>query len=184
MLPGGVKIKVGLDLDGVVCNYQQYFIDVLNKDRGSNYTLEDWKDWDFSDAHFKGDEFKERVLDSMKHLEYLSPMEGALNGIRRLRNHHTIHVITHRFEEGRLNTLRWLDRYGVDFQSLTFTDKKGKLASILGIDLMIEDSELHAKDLANQGVKVLLYDNLYNQNCSGRLIERVTGWDDIVKILT
>ncbi len=180
---GDIKIKIGLDLDGVVCDFFGRFIEEVNNTYGTHFTKADWTDYYFSNSGLPRDHMKRMFRDSMKYLDELEPMEGALEGISKLNEDHTIHIVTHRFLEGRLNTLKWLDNNKVEFDTLSFTPNKGSLAYRLGLDVVVEDTPEMAIDIANNGVKTLLYANLYN-HIEHPLISRVNTWKDITQILT
>lgn len=87
---------------------------------------------------------------------YLSsgPDEDAARALRSLVfDGHEVHLITAR---GFLNhkkltvrhTVRWLERYGIPYNSLTFTRAKGFHAKWLGLDYFIDDNEQNWRDVA------------------------------------
>ena len=180
-------MKIGLDLDGVVADYHTFFISNVNKRYGKELKLEDWTDYEFSKSGLPVKKIWEIIHSHARNsgFKYLKPLYGARKGIRVLREAgHTIHVVTHRFDEARLDTLAWLDQYKIEFESLSFTGDKGKIGQILGLDVMIEDSMPKAQDIANHGIRTLLYSRPWNNSLEEhKLIERVSNWNHIGNIL-
>ena len=178
-------MKLGLDLDGVVIDYHSWFIEDFNAKNGTNLTLQDWTDYEFTKS---GKNLKDIWDIIQKHSitgGFIHPKEipGAIHAIRQLSDKYTIHIITYRLNHSRQDAITWLDRYRVPFDSISFTKDKAKMAYILGCDIMIEDDLKNARAVANIGIETLLYDRPYNQSDIEPLIQRVKSWDEILNIL-
>lgn len=85
---------------------------------------------------------------------------------------------------------KWLKKYKMDFDSIQYCSESNtpveKLMSCskLSVDLMIEDKPDVAMLLANNGVKVLLFDAPYNKDINHPNIIRVYTWDEIYDMVT
>lgn len=83
----------------------------------------------------------------------------------------------------------WLNKYNFKFESIEYCSEKYSLrdklmgCSKLKVDLMIEDKPDIAMFLANNGIKVLLFDAPYNKEISHNNIIRVKDWYEISDII-
>jgi hypothetical protein len=85
------------------------------------------------------------------------PITGALPVLDDLRkNGHTIHLITNRFVGRRVqeNTDRWLQKWAVPYDSLTYAEDK----SVLNIDLHLDDKPSNVDALRETGCAAYVYD--------------------------
>ncbi|HRD16354.1 MAG TPA: hypothetical protein PK181_05975, partial [Methanothrix soehngenii] len=85
---------------------------------------------------------------------------------------HTIHIITHRTFEGRgvHNTMDWLQKSGLEFDSITFSEDK----TLVGVDLLLDDYEKNWKAAQDQGIECVLMSHSYNEHVTAAT--RVDGW--------
>ena len=178
-------MKLGIDLDGVVSDYQTYFLESFNERFGTNYILQDWKDYSFIPEGFTKEAFWKMIEEHAKigAWRYLSPIEGAIEGITTLSQHNSIHLISHKLEEAKADTITWLSEHKIPYDSISFTLDKSRMAYILGIDIMIEDSYKNAVEVASTGIETLLFDRPWNrEETTTPLIQRVQNWKEIVDI--
>ena len=98
-------------------------------------------------------------------------------------DHNLIGYLSRRF----LN--HWLRDNGFFHDKLFYCHEEGvswqKLMHCLenNVDVMIDDNPVTANVLANNGIRVLLYDAPYNQSIEGDHITRVKNWNEIREIL-
>lgn len=135
-------MKIGFDLDGVVYDFLSCFREYVMKvrpdleveDKGST-RWEFYEDWGLSLG-----EFLNLMRDAAEagHLYTTQPpIEGIADVMYWCRNAgHSVHIITHRAEYGaKANTERWLAKWGVPHDTLTFSKDK----HIVDADVLIED---------------------------------------------
>ncbi|MBI3521824.1 MAG: hypothetical protein HY071_01835 [Chloroflexi bacterium] len=117
---------------------------------------------------------------------------------------HELYFITARAERRRVVTETWLREKGLiehakavhlkpqgDFVPTTrgkydatgSAVYKVRLAAELSLDAFCEDDELISRSLAESGVRVWLFDQPWNREVAHPLIERVTGWSDVIAAL-
>lgn len=88
-------------------------------------------------------------------------------------------------EYNRKTFKKWLSKNNIRFKSIQFCSEhntpieKMIACSKLSVDVMIEDKPEVAMYLAENGVKVLLFDNPYNQGLEHENMIRVKNWDEI-----
>src|SRR5581483_5888062 len=124
-----------------------------------------------------------RVAEWFSSPEYLRslPIPGSREAVARLAKYHELHIITSRSTRVEQLTRDWLDlHFPIKFAGLHFTnhfqsDRKSKaeVCKILDISLLVEDSPLHAQDVAKAGITVLLLDAPWNQEEVSEPIVRV-----------
>ncbi|MCH8970878.1 MAG: hypothetical protein IH918_02185 [Acidobacteria bacterium] len=110
-------MRLGIDLDGVVANFTQGWMNFYNRDFGTNFVFEDSKNWGdpVGLTHFNHiDEFWEwsSDLDGHSVFWHLDPFPGAVDAIRSLVDGgHQIIVITTKPDFAVADTYDWLERH-------------------------------------------------------------------------
>ena len=122
------------------------------------------------------------------------PFQEAIEVIRKLGQHHELHIVTGRPDFLTEATHHMLQTYFPDiFSSVEFTNffseeksrPKSKVCQDLGADLLIDDHIHHARVVAECGTDVLLFGD-YPWNQADELptnIRRVSGWREIGELL-
>lgn len=188
--------KIGIDFDDILFDFNHKYCEFLKERYGTNLCFDDIYTYDMcvvwnTDIHEavrRVDEF----ISSQMHDE-VSPVSGSVETIKELRNYYELHLITSREEKFQDKTLNWLDKHFPNFfNKIHFTNffgenkikrMKSEVCIENGIKLMIEDAPVHAKDLAEMGIEVLLLDKPWNRVETHTLVKRVYEWKEIEKIL-
>ena len=117
----------------------------------------------------------------------LEPIQGALEGIVSLQDKgHRIHIITSREGQTKAYAVKWLEKYRVKYNSISFTRNKSTTAYFMNIDIAVDDSIRHVQNYQALGIKSLLFYNQHNrmfEETGHRLITRVKDWDEVLDIL-
>ncbi len=185
---------IGVDIDDVLFDFNTGFLNYFNtmhdtfhtRNQIVNYQLHLLLGGRKEDIFFLIDKF----YDSDDHQKVM-PVEGSVLGIEKLRSHKLV-LISARPEHSRGNIEKWLTQHfpsTVDEVHLTGSYRgmqphiktKAELAKKCGVDIFIEDSLSHAKNISESGVPVLLIDTPWNQGELSPLIIRVFSWEEIVK---
>lgn len=154
-------MRVGVDLDGVVFSY----VDALRRDFGFTpdeapdpFKWELWECWGMS-----AEEFQAKAEESYeRHLFFRGePYDYAIEGLQELKSlGHSLHIITARHHPvARRDTVAWLEEYGIDYDSLTFTEDK----TCVPVDVIVEDNLDNAEACLAAGTKAFLFDRPWNQ---------------------
>jgi len=188
-------MKVGLDLDGVVIDFADYFLNKINSLYKTKHTKNDWTSYYFNVGNFNDNHFKDMVNEIIftggwKHME---PLPNAVEAVKDIYENNSIHIITGKRGRAKSDVVHWLERYDIPYDSISFTDStknnvvhsnKGKLGYILGLDCMIEDSHKNAEDMSKYGIITFLIDQPWNRvPLSSLLIQRVNSLKDLSDIL-
>lgn len=172
------RVRIGLDLDGVVVDSIAYWVRVLNREAGTAYLPGDLPDT-YSTATLA-------ACSDRHELEMLiapPPVPGAVSGLRVLKElGHTIVAVTARAKRMRGLTDAWLAYYEVPVDRLHFLEgaSKAPVARAERLDLFIEDAPQNALALAEAGVPVLLFAAAYNDRIKHPLVRRCNGWNDVL----
>lgn len=163
-----VKLAIGVDLDDVCYSFVLAFIHFLVEYKG--YRLEDLpypQTWDVHeewgmDIQTWLDLFAEGVDAGVIFL-HGGPFDGAVEVLTRLRDQgHSIHIVTHRMvgDLAVQNTMEWLQREGLPYDTLTFAKDK----TIIKTNIFIEDSVANWENLWAEGIEAYLITRPHNKH--------------------
>lgn len=189
-------MTIGFDLDDVLLDFTNELHSYCNRYYNTNYERAHFKQnlaemWDCS----KEEEIK-RVFDFYQSLDHWNalPINGAVEGIKNLRQWYNLFVVTAKPEGLKEKTLEWLDQhFSQMFDGVHFTNQyhgdgpkrtKGEVCKELGIEFFVDDSLENANDVANLEIPVLLFNAPWNQAEVQPPITRVHSWEEIVRILS
>lgn len=179
-----MRLKIGLDIDGVVADSFPVFREELNKHYGKDVTKIDHHDiskvydvaWDELSIFF--DENMERMFSAAK------PMKGSVKGILSLleEGHEVIFVTARKNGAEEEVTLKWFERYEIPRDKGIFTGGLSKTSAVrkYGIDIFVDDFLTNVLEIASLGIPVLLLDAPYNQGVLPEGIIRCHSWEDIL----
>ena len=157
----------------------------------------------YTTAEIFGESKRREFLFGLRHFyDYcsrLSPRENAVEVCGKLcSGGNELYVITARkfsTQHTPLGTLsrhlfrKWVGKNGFRFNDIFYCSEVGTPPQKLGFcrrisaDIMIEDKGDTALYLAENGIKVLLFDAPYNQDISHENIVRIFSWNDIFAVL-
>lgn len=185
-------MRIGIDIDGVLTNDDEYILDCTSKYCYEN-NLEGFIDpynyeyrklaWNESIINDYRNKYFDEYVDNVKARGFSSEV------IKKLKSDgHKIYIITGRYKSHdntsdgdsmRLRIKDWLNKNEIVYDKLIFA-KVPKIKELKEnkIDLMIEDSPT-AIPIMKDIVKVLCFDTRYNQNLKLDNVIRVFSWYDI-----
>ena len=188
---------IGFDLDNVLLNFSEALHAHHNATYGTKYerkhvtSIELSKIWNCTI-----EEALRRISDFYLSSEHwnATPVDGAVENIKKLKQYHNLHVITAKPEKLKGKTLEWLDKHFPRmFDGIHFTNQyhgnglkrtKGKVCKELGIELFVDDCLENVNDVVSSGIPALLFDAPWNQGEVKPPITRVYSWDEIVDFLS
>lgn len=195
-------MRIGIDIDGVLTNIEQFSIDYLSKYcfennieyninyniRENNYNISE----NFGISSKQGDDFWDNYLEFYARNEKARPFSSEV--IKMLKKEgHEIYIITARGLTNRKDSVgknmrkivkNWLFENEIIYDKLIFSkaanEKKSQEIIENKIDLMIEDNPNNINELSDI-IPVICYHATYNKNCSNNRIFRCYSWYDIYK---
>ncbi len=191
-------MNIAVDLDDVTVAIMDGLISYHNNKFNTNFVYEDHNRWDLDKIWgCTPEEAMKRVYDfyGSNFMELLLPIEGAIDGIKKISKKHTISFITSRPTFLEQKTKRWIKHYLPNYNFITyFTNqytphnisklKKSDICKKLNINLIIDDAPVNALDCASNNIRVLLFTRPWNTEMqNNEYITRVNSWKEIVKNL-
>jgi hypothetical protein len=173
---------IGCDLDGTICDNLPLMIEELNNFTGQVVNINEIKDYNVTKVYdITKEQFwqlmREREADIIKKSAVIADADRYL---QQLTGEHQLHIITARHEMHEQGTRRWLDKYQIPYHGLHLLNSHDKVAICkeLAVDVMVEDNYNNAIQLANAGIKVILFNAPHNLNWpwSGM---RCANWDEV-----
>jgi 5'(3')-deoxyribonucleotidase len=192
-----VKQTIAVDIDDVLADYAETFIETSNRlfgttiDRAS-YT-EDWYSlWNVPDEEVMA---RREVLFATDMHQVIMPKNGALEVLDRLADRYRLIIITSRHQTVRAATLEWINAHypvikeeDVNFSGVwddgnrnAAQRTKGDIAANLGIDFLIDDQQKHCNAVAERGIKALLFGPQQTLNTIHDKITLVTNWEEVAR---
>lgn len=184
----GREFILGVDLDGVVADYEGWFRDFVATRKGVHPNeLAPVTEWSFvSNGWFNSDaeylDAHREAVNNHQMFAKLSPLKGVSDALWALSDAGIrIRIVTHRLvvnfthAPAVRDTVQFLDDHSIPYRDICFVKDKADV----GCDLYIDDAPHNIESLrAKHGPAVaMVYDQAYNRHIPGL---RATNWDDVV----
>lgn len=185
---------IAVDIDDTLAELQKSWLDFYNKKYGYEYIFEEIKNAEFD---YIEDVAKEEVFNRLfefyntKEFDELNTVFGAVEAIEKLSKKHELIIISAREKSILEKSKKWLNKnFPNKFSKILHMGdyaksqkvNKSDVARELGVHVFIEDNLVHANELANSGIKVLLLDKPWNREpYDSNLIRRMISWKEVNK---
>lgn len=139
------ELTIGLDVDGVLRNLFRPLIDLYNREYNDTVDYDSIDYWSFETWSPKlyrerGEEgcfdffFKEHSSEMF----FDAPiMDNTIpDAVRRLRKYGKVYIMTfQKYPQNKIDTIKWLEKYGIEYDGMLFSDTKTEIRT----DIMIDD---------------------------------------------
>ena len=186
-------MRIGIDIDGVLTDIEQWQIDVGSKFYYEKYNKKiiNPMGYDFSEIfeieeNLDSELWREYIFDYAINEPARKYAGEVINELKKEGNE--IYIITARFltdkdtkigEKMRNIVIKWLEQYNICYDKIIFTpEEKLDICLENNIDLMIEDKVDNINTISEK-IPVICFDARYNQECLGKNIIRCYSWYDI-----
>ena len=193
------KEKIGVDIDEVLLNFFGPFLKHHNQRNNTKFSKQDIWNYNIWDTFGQTREFVISELNDFYTSSFfcsVTPIPGAAEGIRTLRERYALPVVTTRPTHIKSQTLVSLATFfnGSFNSGISFVarEEKARRYKELVVKRVIDDDLQVAKECSELGIEVLLVDKRWNQ--TKKLPERIIRvgdyrkeegiWTEIQKILT
>lgn len=186
-------MRIGIDIDGVLTNVEEFSIDYETKfcyENNISYRIKP-NEYDDTKAFCISPENSDKFWS--QYIKYYATQyrarDFASEVVNKLKEDgHEIYIITARNEYGltgddygkmRQFVKEWLEKNNIYYDKIVYTEGS-KLPYCIGnyIDVMIEDWDKNVKEISTK-IPVLCYNCSYNKDVEGKNITRVYSWYDI-----
>ena len=184
-------MKIGIDIDDTVLDFYPEFAKFCNENYGKNVTPHELA-LDFYDVLGSKEEALSILRDFVDagYGHTLKFFEDFKNIFSKLNENFEIVFITSRSYDFRDKTIEYFKKNLGEFDYKIYyardydPKRKSFVCKNFDVDFLVDDLHFNAMDCAENGVKVLLLDKPWNQNCSEHEnITRVKDWNEIMEIL-
>ncbi len=191
------KIKIGIDLDEVVADFINKFLEFYNGKYEKNILKEDIKSYNLWENDFFGFDKQGaiQIVDEFYDSELFDEMEliqDATRVIRELSDDFEIFIVTSRplrFKEKTENFLKnnqilYEIIYSNEIHNANGSKNKADICKELGVNILIDDNKDYAKNCAENNIKVFLLSKPWNSNHEKHEnIIKVENWQEILDIV-
>lgn len=185
-------MKIGIDIDGVLTDEHSFVLDYGTKFFYNNkipYAIhrniyDDAKIFDVTEEQYE--EFWDECI--FNYSEKISIRPFASEIINKFKEENNeIYIITscsfttyeNEYKEKMQNIVKqWLYKNNVPYDEIIFSDNKVDICKENNIDVMIEDKPENIVSISKE-IKVICYDNPYNEDLCSHNIIRCYSWYDI-----
>ncbi len=184
---------IAVDLDNVIAKTDPKIRQIIQSISGVSLSQHDIQAWDYAEALIvKGldrsaaQKITAETFDRFhgEHCSEVEPVEGAVESILKLYEAGSkIVIVTGRSKTKTCEELtrRWLRSLSIPDSWLMVEDNKASVCSIWSS--LIDDAPHQARDVAEAGIRVYLFDYPWNKDVRHRLVTRVSGWDDATALI-
>ena len=191
------KKKIGVDVDEVLFPFTDNLLIFYNKKHNANVKKEDIYVYEFYKVLGIS---KEKEMDDIKEFlnsplfKEMKPIEGAVEGIKELRENNELYIVTGRSSHTKETTYHQIISYFNDrFKEIHlsefnpyigFKTPKFQFCKQIGIELMIEDIASTALEISKQcNIPVIMPNYPWNKNANldETKVKRVEGWKGIIE---
>jgi|TARA_B100001971_G_C18168667_1_gene525769 uncharacterized HAD superfamily protein len=189
-------MKIGIDCDGCLADFNTLFLEFCNKAKEVNYTIDDiyshdlWVSFRIEKKEMLGyfnDFFQ------TNYFKDLPVVFGSRDVVRELSLENELTVITARPESVSSLTNKWIEAHFYDrFSNVVLNGeyddnsqgkRKWEICIDKGIEFMVEDCRENAVACADNGVPTLLIDYPWNQGEIPENVYRVDDWEGVLSRL-
>lgn len=156
------KLKLGLDIDSVVCELIPTVLERINRKNGTKYTKEYITDWYKEDDNFELYEEVMSLLEDRKALLNLPSVLGANPAIRFIKEEFELHFITARPSKFKQDTKTWILNNLPLRRSEFILHHVEKDKNGIGVDILVDDNFGNVYKFASSGKPTILYTQPWN----------------------
>lgn len=171
---------IAVDIDNVLCNLQEVVVRLFNERYGTNYTLNDFTEYDVMNVLPTADAVKMRDIYGESGLYNLvKPLPGAQDTLQKLVNMgHHVYLVTDAIPSTYGEKVEFIQRYFPCISVEHIVSMKHK--HLFKCDILVEDNL--ANLLAGQHYFRVLMNWPWNESKKDYIysIERCYGWSDIL----
>ncbi|MBD1364315.1 5'(3')-deoxyribonucleotidase [Mucilaginibacter sp. ZT4R22] len=173
-----MRKSIAIDMDGVIADVEQQFLDWYQRDYGTLFTKDDLAGKN-DDTLFPEAGLARRFVLSPGFFLSLPVMDGAVEAVKKLMETYEVYIVSAamEFPLSLPEKLEWLNINFpfISWRNIVFCGDK----SIINTDYMIDD---HLKNLDNFKGKTIMFHAYHNVSANHHV--RANNWDEVLNILS
>ena len=180
---------IGIDVDSVLADSDTVFTSELEKLTGRKLKRTADDPFKYEEAFGISDKEMERFWEDFTRRKgwlEIPPLKYGPETVKRLHEKYRIIVVSARPKTIRKQTAGWLRKNGIPYDELLltdFSDKTETFNDLNSLEYFLEDNADFAMAFARKNIRVLLFDNPWNEGIVDKNITRVKDWKEVQKIL-
>ncbi len=197
------KLVIACDIDEVLFPYLQGYVKYYNRIHGASLKVSDFHSYNFCHVHGHTEEYIADLVYAFHdepEFDEIEPIVGSLEAVHKLQALGDLHFVTARQAAIAEKTCNWIKKhFGIDqdhvhvgnhwskaSDKVTTKRAKSEMCKQIGAHVLIDDALSYAKECAEAGMKVFLFDlngeygwNKHSESLHPN-ITRVHSWDDTI----
>ena len=185
---------IGVDIDEILAEFYKDFLDWMKREQGISVSYDQL--YTYRLCNILG-ESQEQSLTRLheflhKHARDIQVVLGSQQGIQALAQNHDLYAITSRDRFSEDDTRWWLNKhfegcfedvYFANHKDAGFHVSKSHFIKQLNVDVMIEDYEAYALDVASTGIPVLMLKKPWNDKEHHNGVFVIDSWEQIPRFV-
>jgi len=176
-------MRIGVDIDGVVCDSYPSWLGELNRHYGKEI-----KELHSYEMHLlfevPYEDMNNFFVENVEHLFTVpQPMPGVKKALEIIRREHQVYLVTARRPEEEEITRKWLVAHEIPFDELMMVGDRRKwdVCKEHKLEMFIEDYAGNAIGIAQAGLPVIIFDAPYNRDQLPDGIKRCYNWGQVLQ---
>ncbi len=177
------KIKIGLDVDGVLADVIETWISYNNKIR-THITKSEIVEWDFwKRSRIEQFNFFEELSNCWKNWEIIPPTESQLSlDIDEMSKIGSVDIVTAREKSTNHYVKNWLRSKNIHYSKYVQVSEGPEKAN-LDYDVFIDDSPINAKEIVDASKNIIIYNQPWNLRFNDPHAKRIDRLKDSIPLL-
>lgn len=173
-------MRVGIDIDNVLCDSMESFLRRINARLGSSLETKDITAWNFAVG---SSNLSAEIIETLKDDSFvvsLPLMAGAKEAMSVIKANFDVVLLTSRNPEATVSTFKWVMRH---FGAVPVYHTGDKCNN--GCAVIVDDAPHTIEDCCDMGVRVIIFDQPWNRNVKKHpLASRCFTWPQVLETLT
>lgn len=176
-----MKPTLGLDLDGVVVDFERMWMTKWNAEHGTSFTpgMVDRWDWRQGNADMNGESFWKWARKVRLWSGDVPTYPGELEAARKLHRHWSVVILSSKPEWSRRDVTRWLESSGIHYQGVIYTGAKVPKWQFR-MQAYVDDSPRNLKDLIYYQLTSTVYRMVRNWNEPMRRVHDIKSLEELL----
>jgi 5'-nucleotidase len=184
---------IAIDVDEVLADLLSQFIIFHNETYGTKLKREEFITYNWWDTmHEDFEQMKKEIYNFFKssYIKDVKPVEGAQEGVKRLKRKHDLIIITSRPYVLSVLTEHWINNHFPNcFSKFYFTKSiidndtltKAEACRMGNASILIDDQIKYVEDCAKNGIDAILFDQPWNMHyMESEKVKKAYSWPEIV----